>query len=60
MKARRIAAGAIMAACALRLATLPADPPPRPAVEEDEPGWNCHTQGNRVCGPTNQQGETAP
>lgn len=18
---------------------------------EDEPGWNCHTQGNHICGP---------
>lgn len=22
---------------------------PRPPLE-DEPGWNCHTQGNRICG----------
>lgn len=20
-------------------------------IEEDEPGWNCKTMGNRVCGP---------
>ncbi|MFI8265349.1 hypothetical protein [Streptomyces sp. NPDC085665] len=20
------------------------------AVDEDEPGWNCHTMGNRICG----------
>jgi hypothetical protein len=21
-------------------------------IEEDEPGWDCATMGNRVCGPT--------
>jgi hypothetical protein len=21
------------------------------AIQEDDPGWNCHTQGNRICGP---------
>jgi hypothetical protein len=32
--------------------------PPRPAVttvhtpEEDQPGWDCATMGNRTCGPT--------
>jgi hypothetical protein len=30
--------------------------PRRPAgpvvtVQEDEPGWNCQTMGNRICGP---------
>jgi hypothetical protein len=20
-------------------------------IEEDDPRWNCHTMGNRVCGP---------
>lgn len=24
---------------------------PKPAANEDEPGWSCATQGNRVCGP---------
>jgi hypothetical protein len=19
-------------------------------IEEDQPGWNCHTQGNMICG----------
>jgi len=22
-----------------------------PAVQEDEPGWDCRSMGNRVCGP---------
>lgn len=22
-----------------------------PAGEEDQPGWNCHTMGNHICGP---------
>lgn len=21
-----------------------------PTIEEDDPRWNCHTMGNRVCG----------
>lgn len=21
-------------------------------IEEDQPGWDCHTMGNRVCGPS--------
>jgi len=29
----------------------PTAPAPRPAPEEDEPGFDCHTMGNRVCGP---------
>lgn len=36
--------------CILVLVNLD-DPPQRPAVTEDDPGWDCHTQGNRVCGP---------
>jgi len=20
-------------------------------VQEDEPGWDCHTMGNKICGP---------
>jgi hypothetical protein len=24
------------------------------AVLEDQRGWNCSTQGNRICGPTTQ------
>ena len=25
------------------------------AIEEDEPGWDCATMGNRICGPTTGQ-----
>lgn len=24
-------------------------------IEEDEPGWDCHTMGNHICGPTELQ-----
>ena len=27
-----------------------------PAIQEDDPGWDCVSMGNRVCGPTNSQG----
>lgn len=20
-------------------------------IQEDDPGWDCHTMGNRICGP---------
>jgi hypothetical protein len=23
----------------------------RVRLQEDDPGWNCHTMGNKVCGP---------
>ncbi|MGH3545441.1 MAG: hypothetical protein ACRDPW_05905 [Mycobacteriales bacterium] len=26
----------------------------RPGIETDEPGWDCHTMGNRECGPIEQ------
>ena len=34
-------------------AATAAPPPPTPptAIEEDDPNWNCSTDGNRVCGP---------
>jgi hypothetical protein len=31
--------------------------PPSPVVLEDDPNWDCRTQGNRVCGTTNEYGE---
>lgn len=39
------------------LALLPA--PPSQAIEEDEPGWSCVDDGNRVCGPDNPEGKPA-
>ena len=27
-----------------------------PTLEEDDIGWSCIDNGNRVCGPTNEQG----
>lgn len=32
-------------------APVPAPVVPAPTLEEDEPGWNCETMGNGVCGP---------
>lgn len=32
----------------LRLLTIPQDT----RIEEDSPAWDCHTMGNKVCGPT--------
>lgn len=32
---------------------------PAPHVDEDAPGWSCVHDGNRVCGPTNDEGVPA-
>ena len=29
-----------------------------PGHQEDDPGWNCAVDGNRVCGPGNANGVT--
>lgn len=29
-------------------------------IEEDEPGWDCHTMGNRICGPISQRTRVSP
>lgn len=31
----------------------------QPAIQEDDPGWDCRTMGMRDCGPANTQGVTA-
>lgn len=33
--------------------------PQHDQVQEDEPGWDCKVNGNRICGPTNDQGVQA-
>lgn len=48
----RVLAG-IIASC-LAIAILgPCEPRPRSStvVTEDSPGWDCHTMGNKICGP---------
>jgi len=29
----------------------PLDQPMHRHLQEDDPGWNCHIDGNRICGP---------
>lgn len=38
--------------------TVPVTPPPATyqLVQEDDPAWDCTTDGNRICGPANPQG----
>jgi len=52
---RRFIASTIVAAALLTgaAATSPAAASRRPAVpcQEDQACWNCHTMGNRICGP---------
>lgn len=55
-----MAAAACLAAGWLGAASLAlASPEPASSVavpNEDEPGWNCAIQGNRMCGPGNSSG----
>lgn len=37
-------------------AIAPAESAP---IQEDDPGWDCRSMGDRVCGPTNVQGVPA-
>lgn len=46
-----------LAAALLASAVLPATA--HAAPEEDEPGWSCVDDGNRVCGPGNAEGKPA-
>lgn len=42
---------ALLTGCGAATATPPATTPTASAIEEDDPNWNCLTDGNRVCGP---------
>lgn len=48
--------GAVVAAWVVTTAATAPQPElvqgtPHAAIQEDQPGWNCTTMGNRVCGP---------
>jgi hypothetical protein len=43
----------VILAAAVAAAIVTAEP-----IQEDDPAWNCHTMGNRVCGPDNATGVT--
>lgn len=49
-----LAAGTAVAAMLLASPNAHAAP-----VQEDDPGWNCVTMGNRICGPSNTNGVVA-
>jgi len=38
------------------IAPARADVPDPVVIEEDDPGWSCVDDGNRICGPNNPQG----
>lgn len=45
---------AALAAILLTLSALsgqPIDQAMHRQLQEDDPGWNCHIDGNRICGP---------
>ena len=41
---------AALAATLLALSLVGCQPANR-QLQEDDPGWNCHIHGNRICGP---------
>jgi hypothetical protein len=48
-----------LATLALALTLISSTPVPTPVLTEDSPGWDCRIHGNRICGPTNDQGVPA-
>jgi hypothetical protein len=48
-----------LAALTLALALISSSPVPTPVLTEDSHGWDCRIHGNRICGPTNDQGVPA-
>lgn len=59
----RFLATAVLASAAIALSVSPmavtAKASPAGQIQEDDPGWDCRTMGDLVCGPTNSQGVTA-
>ncbi len=48
---KTIAAIGIAVAALTAQALIPTEAQAAPVrIEEDQPGWDCHTMGNRVCG----------
>lgn len=55
-----VMAGAIADPTGATLTVIPTPATPSvvhsvPQIEEDEPGWDCATMGNRICGPEGDQ-----
>src|ERR1700753_2274679 len=51
----------VAAAAVLTMGAVLATTPPAHAdtIQEDQPGWSCVTDGNRICGPNNPEGKPA-
>jgi len=47
---RKLLGGGLIALLALTTACSSSTPKPEVHLEEDDPGWDCHTMGNRTCG----------
>lgn len=47
---RNLLAGGLFALLALTTACSSSTPKPPAALQEDDPGWDCRTMGNRTCG----------
>jgi len=45
---------AALAATLLALTVVGCQPANR-QLQEDDPGWNCHIDGNRICGPSHER-----
>lgn len=49
----------LVAAAMITLAPMAGHPADLPQVQEDDPGWSCVDDGNRICGPNNPEGKPA-
>jgi hypothetical protein len=48
---RKLLAGGLIALLATTAACATNAPTAPKTLQEDDPGWDCHTMGNRICGP---------
>ncbi len=55
---KALALGAIGASVLIGIPAVACTPSAKadPAITEDSPNWNCATQGNHICGPSNPDG----
>ena len=51
--------GIVVALAATAVAVGLTAPVDEASLEEDQPGWSCVDDGNRVCGPDNEGGQPA-
>jgi hypothetical protein len=59
MTTKRVIRAAMATLTAAAILTLPAPSAPADVISDDSPGWSCVDDGNRICGPGNDEGKPA-